>query len=155
VLIGRVGDRGACSSATILDSESYVLVRHEVERALGRRFDPHRWMRPPLFLDYLARAAEFGWEVFQFRQAVPHGQHRLSVVDVNAGGEGKGRDRRGEYVHETQGRVIGHQVPAALRAILALAEFGLLERRDMLGARCDAHGLWLPEAEGVHRSAGP
>jgi hypothetical protein len=33
VLIGRVGDRGACSSATILDSESYVLVRHEVERA--------------------------------------------------------------------------------------------------------------------------
>jgi hypothetical protein len=59
-----------------------------------------RWMRPLLFLHHLARAAEFGWEVFQLRQAVPHGQHRLSVIDVNAGGEGKGRDRRGKYVHE-------------------------------------------------------
>src|SRR4051794_18449180 len=39
-----------------------------------------------------------------------------------------------EHVHEPQGQVIGHRVPAAFRAILTLAEFGLPERRDILGA---------------------
>ena len=74
---------------------------------------------------------------------------------MNAGSEDKGRDCRGVHVHEAQGRMIVHQVPAAFRAIPALAELGLLKRRNMLVPRRDLHGLRLPEAEGIHRPAGP
>ena len=38
------------------------------DRAIGRRR-----LSQPLFRDYLAGAAKLGWEVFQLRQAVPHG----------------------------------------------------------------------------------
>lgn len=48
-----------------------------------------------------------------FWEPVPHAQHGLSIVDVNAGGEGKGRDRRREHVHQSEGWVVGHEVPAA------------------------------------------
>src|SRR2546430_16746770 len=63
--------------------------------------------------------------------------------------------RSGEYVHEAQRRMVGHQVPTAFRAILALAERGLLERGHVFGSRRHAHGVRLPEAEGVDRPAGP
>src|SRR6266516_61365 len=51
--------------------------------------------------------------------------------------------------------MIGHQVPAAFPAILPLAEFSLLERREVLGSRCDPYRLRLPEAEGVYGPARP
>src|ERR1700682_5792715 len=49
----------------------------------------------------------------------------------------------------------GHQVPATVFAILSLAEWGLLERRDVLGAGFDLHGLCFPQAEGVDRTSRP
>jgi hypothetical protein len=49
--------------------------------------------------------------------------------------------------------MIGHQMPAAFCAILSLADFGLLEHRDMLGPRRYPHGLQLPKTEGIHRAA--
>jgi len=52
---------------------------------------------------------------------------------------------RGEHVHETRA-MIGHQVPR-IRAILTLAELGLLECRDMLAPDVIRHGFRLPEAE--------
>jgi len=115
----------------------------------------HRQMSQPLFRDGLAGAAEFGREVLQLWQAVAHWQHRLGIVDVNAGGEGQRRERGGEYVDQTQRRMIGHQVPAALGAILTLTERGLLERGHMFGSRRDPHSIRFPEAEGVDRPAGP
>src|SRR5690242_15335966 len=108
-----------------------------------------------LFRDGLAGPAELRREIFQLGQAVTHRQHRLGVVDVNAGGESQRRNRRCVHVHETNGRMIGHQVAAALRTILALTELGPLERRDMLGSGRDPHSLRLPEAEGGHRCSGP
>ena len=74
---------------------------------------------------------------------------------MDAGLEGERRDGGGEYVHQAEGRMIGYQMAAALRAIFAFAERSLLEGRDVLGARSDLHCLRLPEAEGVHRPARP
>src|SRR5215469_12085261 len=51
--------------------------------------------------------------------------------------------------------MVGHQMAAAFAAILPLAELGLLEHPDMLGASRDAHGFRLPEAEGVDGAARP
>ena len=51
--------------------------------------------------------------------------------------------------------MIGHQVPAALGAILTLAEVRFLERRDVLVTRCDADGFRFPERERIHRPARP
>src|SRR5581483_11875397 len=56
---------------------------------------------------------------------------------------------------EAERRMIGHQMAAALAAILPLAELGLLEHADMLGAGGDAHGFRLPQAEGVDGAARP
>src|SRR4051794_38298553 len=75
-----------------------------------------------LFGDGLARAAEFGREVPQLRQAVAHAQHRLGVVDVHARLERKRRDGRGENVDKAERWVIGHEMAAALGAELALAQ---------------------------------
>ena len=82
-----------------------------------------------------AGASEFSREILQLRQAVAHRQYGLGVVDVNAGNEGERRNGRREHVDQAQWRMDGHQVPAALRAILTVAEIGLLECRDMGGAR--------------------
>src|SRR5207244_10580000 len=79
----------------------------------------------------------------------------LGVICMDTGNEIKSRNWCGEHVHETQRRMIGHEMPAALCAILALTERRLLESRDVPGPRCDPHGLRLPEAEGVDRSARP
>ena len=103
----------------------------------------------------LARAAELRGEVFQLGQAVLHAQHRLGVVDVDPRRERERRNRRGEHVDELERRVLGHQVAAALLAVLAVAELRLREGRDVLCPLGDLHGFGLPQAEGVHRSARP
>src|SRR5207247_7889366 len=51
--------------------------------------------------------------------------------------------------------MIGHQVTAALRAVLALAHRCLLERCDMLRPGRDPHRFRLPQGERVYRPAGP
>src|SRR3546814_9605519 len=56
---------------------------------------------------------------------------------------------------QAERRVVGHQVAAAFGAILALAEFGLLERREVIGAGGDPHRVRFPQAEGVDRTAEP
>src|ERR1700716_1523869 len=109
----------------------------------------------PLFGDCLAWAAELSRKVFQLWQAVPQGQHRLGIVDMHSRDEGEARDRRREHVHKVQGRMIGQEVSAALRAILTLAALGLLEICDMLGPRYDLHGPGPPQAEGIYGRAGP
>src|SRR5579862_327954 len=102
-----------------------------------------------------AGAAELGRKIFQLGQAVLHTKHGLRVVDVNAGRERESGDGRSEYIDKTQRRMIGQQVSATFRAKTPLAEFGLLKCRDMLGAGGDPYGLRFPEAESVHRPAGP
>ncbi len=83
------------------------------------------------------------------------GEHHLSIVEVNAGNGGQGEDCRGEHIHKTQGRIVGHPVPAALRAVLALAEFRLPACSDTLCSRRDMQRLWLPEVGGVYGATGP
>src|SRR5688572_23078478 len=51
--------------------------------------------------------------------------------------------------------MVGHQVSAAFRAVLPLAERRLLEGGHLLRPCGNPHRLGLPEAESVHRSAGP
>src|SRR5207237_6270923 len=80
---------------------------------------------------------------------------RLGVIDVHARREGERRKGRGEDIDQPERRMIGHQMTAALRAILALAHRSLLERRDVLRPRRDPHRFRLPQGERVHRSAGP
>ena len=58
-------------------------------------------------------------------------------------------------IDQAEWRVIGHEMPAALAAILPLAHFGFLEHREVFGAGRDAHRVGLPKTEGVHRTAGP
>ena len=117
-------------------------------RARGRdRKRNHRdfWLRyggeqRPLFGDGFTGTTELLRKILQLRQAIAHRQHRFRVVDVNAGGEGQRRDGRGEYVDEAERRMVGHQMAAAFRAVLALAERGLLERRHVLGTGGDPCG---------------
>ncbi|CAD5276394.1 hypothetical protein BOS5A_210675 [Bosea sp. EC-HK365B] len=125
-----------------------------LRKQLNRRPEGLRRCRG-LLGDFLAGAAERRREVLQLGQAVPHRQHGLGVVDVDAGGKGQRRDRRGEDVDESQGRMVRHQMPAAFRTVLTLAQRGLLEGRDMLGPGCDPHRLGLPQGKRVHRTAGP
>src|SRR5262245_14837388 len=51
--------------------------------------------------------------------------------------------------------MIGHQVTAALCAVLALAHRSFLEGRNMLRPRRDQYRFRLPQGERVHRPAGP
>src|SRR5215475_14258710 len=74
------------------------------------------------FRQRLAGAAELLRKVLQLRQAVLHGQDGLGVVHVHAGHELQGRNRRGVDVDETERRMVGHKVAAALGAVLALAD---------------------------------
>jgi hypothetical protein len=108
-----------------------------------------------LFRHRLTSAPSLNREIHQLGQSVPHGQHGLGIVEVDAGNEVESGNRRSEHIHEANGGMMVHQVPAAFRAVLSLAERRLLECRDMLSARGDLHRLRFPEAEGVHRPAGP
>ncbi len=103
----------------------------------------------------LARSAEFGGKVLQFRQPIAHRQHSLGVVDVDAGRELQRRQRRREHIDQSERRVRGHHVAAALLAELPLAHRCLLEHGEVLGARHDPHRIGLPEREGVDRPARP
>src|SRR2546430_4679367 len=94
-------------------------------------------------------ASKFGREILQLRQAVPHRQHRLGVVDVHARLEFQRRDGRGVDVDETERRMVGHEVAAAALAILAIAHLGLGELAEEFGALGDADVLRLPQRESV------
>ena len=82
----------------------------------------------------LARSAKLGWEVFQFWKAVPHGQDRLSIVDMDAGLIWQRRQRGRVNVYETHQRMVGHQVASAIFAVLALAACRFRERGYMFGS---------------------
>src|SRR4051794_7750381 len=105
-----------------------LIVPAQRPTATGRAGGAARCAWPgALFRNGLAPAAELGGEVLELGQAVAHRQHGLGVVDVHAGPEGDSRDGRSENVDQAERRMVGHQVPAALRAELALAELGLRE----------------------------
>ena len=106
---------------------------------------PRRRQHHSLFGDDVAGAAELGREIFQLRQAVPHRQYRLGVIDMNRGLEDERRNRRGEHVDEADRRMIGHQVSAAFRAVGALAQLRFGKLRDVLCSLRDPHrlGWWL------------
>src|SRR5262249_59774964 len=61
----------------------------------------------------------------------------------------------GNHSAKAQRGVIDNKLPAALRAVLALAECASLHRRDVLGTARDLDILRPPEREGVDRPAGP
>src|SRR5579883_2072364 len=108
-----------------------------------------------LLRDHFAGTAELLREVLELRQAVPHTQDRLGVVDVDRRLEVERRDRRRVDVDEAERRMIRHDMAATLLAVLPLAERRLLVGRDVLGAGRDLDRLRLPQAEGVHRAGGP
>ena len=62
----------------------------------------------PLFGNDLAGAAKFGRKVLQLGQAIPHRQHRLGIVDVDAWGESKAWNRCSVDIHKTQCWMIDH-----------------------------------------------
>jgi hypothetical protein len=74
---------------------------------------------------------------------------------MNSGRKFQRRQCRREHINQSQGRMIGHEVPAAFLAILPLANLGLLKHSDMLGSRSYPHGFGLPKTKGVHRAARP
>ena len=102
-----------------------------------------------------AGAAQFGWKVLQLGESVFHRQHRLSVINVDAGDEVQRRDCRSEDIDEAQRLMTGHQVPATFLAILPLAERRLLERCDMLSPGFHLHSVCFPETESVYRTSRP
>src|SRR5918993_233528 len=114
----------------------------------------HRLDRP-LLRHCLATAPSLAGKVLQLWQPIPHRQNRLGIVEVDTRNEVEAGDRCGKHVHETDGRMIGHQVSAASGAVLPLAERRLLKGGYMLRACGNPHRLGLPETEGVHWSAGP
>src|SRR5689334_18122896 len=75
-----------------------------------------------LLRDRFARAAELLGKVLELGQAVPDRQYGLGVVDVHGGLELQRRQGGGEDIDQAERRMVGHQVPAALAAVLALAE---------------------------------
>jgi hypothetical protein len=132
--------------------------KHRGSRQRGeriRRVASRRLSKIVLFGDCLAGTAKLSRKVPQLRQTVPHRQYRLGVVDVNARSKCESRDGCGEHIHKANCRMIDHQMSAALRAILALAELRYLKHHEMFRTRFDPHGVRLPEAEGVHGPAGP
>src|SRR3954469_22214284 len=108
-----------------------------------------------LFGHRLARAAERFREVLELGQAVLHRQNGLGVVDVQRRLEVEGRDRGGVDVDQAEGRMIGHEMAAALGAVLPTAGRGLLEAGDMLLPLRHLDILGLPEGEGVHGARRP
>ena len=121
--------------------------KHRGSRQRGeriRRVANRRLSKIVLFGDCLAGTAKLSRKIPQLRQTVPHRQYRLGVVDVKTWGKCESRDGRGEHVHKANCRMIDHQMSAALRAILALAELRLLKHREMFRARFDPHGVRLP-----------
>ena len=94
----------------------------------------HRLDRP-LLRHCLATAPSLAGKVLQLWQPIPHRQNRLGIVEVDTRNEVEAGDRCGKHVHETDGRMIGHQVSAASGAVLPLAERRLLKGGYMLRAQ--------------------
>src|SRR5258705_6226087 len=121
----------------------------QVRPAMSRLNSQH--CRSPLSQNHrllshcLARTAKLRREVLQLRQAVTHGHYRLGVIDVNTGDKGECRECRGVHVDNAKRRIVGHQVPAAPRAIFALAHRRLGKRREVFCTRCDPDSLPPPE----------
>src|SRR5579871_4347185 len=108
-----------------------------------------------LFRYRLTRAAELFWKILELGQAVLHAQHGFRIVDVHGGNKLQTRYCGGEYVHQSEPGMVGHQMAAALGAILPLASRRLLECRNAVLARRDFHRRRFPQTERVDRSAGP
>ncbi len=109
-------------AAAFLDRQGRVHARVSVD--FPREFGCYLGVglaQPSLLRHRLARAAELLREVLQLWQAVLHRQHRFGVVHVHAGQELQVRQGGREDVDEPQRRVVGHQVAAALGAVLPLA----------------------------------
>src|ERR1043166_9784284 len=79
----------------------------------------------------LARSAELGREILEFRKAIPHREDGFGVVDVDARTELERRQRGGEPGHQSPRRGIGHQMPIAFLAVLPLAHRRLLIHADV------------------------
>src|SRR5712692_10408950 len=114
-------------------------------------------LAPELLRHGHARTSEFGGKVLQLGQPVLRRQDRLGVVDVNTRAEFQSRDRGRIDVHQTQRRVVGHQMTAASLAKLAVARLRFHEPGEKLCTFCDTDVLRLPQGEGVHgrRRPGP
>src|SRR5258708_39324831 len=134
--LARMGSLSACPNTPVTGT------RADGEGGVPRQLKATQARGGPmaeLLRDCFARAAELLGEVLELGQAVPDGQHGLGIVDVHAGLEAERRQGGGEAVDQPELRMVGHQVPAALGTVLALAELGLGVGRDMLHARRDAN----------------
>jgi hypothetical protein len=69
---------------------------------------------------------------------------------MDTGAELQGRYRGRIDVHQTQLRVVGHQMTAASLAKLAAARLCFHEPGQKLRTFCDFDVLRLPQGEGVH-----
>jgi hypothetical protein len=102
-----------------------------------------------------SRAAHFRREVLELGQPIPYGQHPLGVIDVKGGRECHTRYRRGINVHHAQRWMVGHEMTAAFRAVLPVAQARFHEVTDQTGARRDGHVFGLPQGERIHRRGRP
>ena len=115
--------------------------------------DPKQTFR--LLSDLLARPSEVRRKIFKLRQAVPHRQDGLSIVDVNTWDELERRKCGRKHIYQTERRVIGHQMASAFFAELALTHWRLLKHANMLCPGSNPHRIRFPKRESVDRSARP
>jgi len=103
----------------------------------------------------LAGSAELGGKVLELRQAIPHRQHRLGVVDVHTRLERQRRQRGGKHIDQSERRMVGQEMPTALFAVLPLTDRRLLERANVLGTSRDPERRRLPKRKSIHGTARP
>ena len=89
-------------------------------------------------------ATEFCGKIFQFGEAVLHGQNRLCIIHMNTRLELQTWQNSGVDIYQVPMWMSGHDVTAAFRAVLPLATFGFLVCADMFGALRDSYSLGLP-----------
>ena len=127
--------------------------REKFAKVLALANDPKPAFR--LLGDLLARPSEVLRKIFKLRQAVPHRQNSLSVVDVNTWTELERRKRGRKHVYQRERRVIGHQMASAFLAELTLTHWRLLKHANMVCPGGNPHRFRFPKRESIDRPARP
>src|SRR5882724_2294833 len=82
-------------------------------------------------------------------------QDGFLVVDMHARLKGQLRNQRGVYIHETHGRVLRENMPAALRAPLPKTDRRLVVSTNARGTVRHLQRIRLPQRKGIDGSRRP
>src|SRR5215470_8817101 len=93
----------------------------------------------------LAGSAELGGKILELGETISHRQNRLGVVDVHTGLERQRRQGGSKHIDQSERRMPGHEMPAAVLAVLPLADGRLFVRANVLGTRRDPDRRRLPK----------